>query len=108
MIEVVYYRESNRVTIRGHARSAVYGQDLICAAVSTLALTLRSNIQYLTESGFVVKSMTRLEEGFADLSCLPKPNFRNSVKQVFMSVCVGFQILGTEYPDYISYRVEGW
>lgn len=108
MIEVVYYRESNRVTIRGHARSAEYGKDLICSAVSTLALTLCGNVKFLTESGYVVKPVTRLGSGNAEISCLPKPMFRASVRQIFMSVCVGFQILGTEYPDYISYRVEGW
>jgi uncharacterized protein YsxB (DUF464 family) len=109
MIEVVYYRESHRVTIRGHARSAEYGKDLICSAVSTLALTLCENIKYLEQSGFVVNPVTKLESGNAEISCLPsRPIFRASVRQIFMSVCVGFQMLGTEYPDYISYRVEGW
>lgn len=108
MIEVVYYRESNRVTIRGHAKSAEYGKDLICSAVSTLALTLRANIRYLEKAGFVVNPVTRLESGNAEISCLPKPGYRVCVRQIFMSVCVGFQLLGTEYPEYISYRVEGW
>ena len=108
MIEVVYYRESNRVTIRGHAQSAEYGKDLICSAVSTLALTLRANVKVLTDAGYVVNPVTRLESGNAEISCLSKPGYRASVRQIFMSVCVGFQILGIEYPDYISYRVEGW
>ena len=109
MIEVVYYRESNRVTIRGHARSAEYGKDLICSAVSTLALTLKANVKYLEKAGYVVKPVIRLESGNAEISCLPsRPIFRSSIRQIFMSVCVGFQMLATEYPDYISYRVEGW
>ena len=44
MIEVTYYREHNRLTVKGHARSAEPGRDLICAACSILALTMAASL----------------------------------------------------------------
>lgn len=108
MIEVIYYREHNRLTVNGHARSDEPGKDLICAACSILALTLAANVGHMDDSGCVADAITILEEGNAEISCKPKTRFRDSVKQTFMSVCVGFEILASKYPDYISYAVRGW
>lgn len=108
MIEVVYYREHNRVTVKGHARSDEYGKDLVCAAASALALTLAANVGNMASRDYVTAYTTRLEPGDAEISCNPRDEYRDSVKQVFMSVCVGFEILADQYPDYISYAVRGW
>lgn len=108
MIEVIYYREHNRITVTGHARSDEYGKDLICAACSVLALTLKTNVAYMAEGGYVTQPVTKLEEGNAEISCRAKSRYRDSVRQTFMSVCVGFEVLADTFPDYISYAVRGW
>ena len=108
MIEVIYYREHNRVTITGHANSDEYGKDLVCAGVSALALTMAANVGNMAAKDYVTAYTTRLDPGDAEISCNPRTRYRDSVKQVFMSVCVGFEILADQYPDYISYSVRGW
>lgn len=108
MIEVIYYREHNRLTVKGHAQSNEYGKDLVCAGVSALALTMAANVGNMAAKGYVKDPVTRLEPGDAEISCNPRTRYRESVKQVFMSVCVGFEILADQYPDYISYSVRGW
>ena len=108
MIEVTYYREHNRLTVTGHAMSDVYGKDLICAGVSALALTLGGNVGHMADSGYVVDPIVKLEEGNAEISCKAKARYRDSVRQIFMSVCVGFEILASHWPEYISYSVRGW
>ena len=108
MIEVVYYREHNRLTITGHAHSDEYGKDLICAAVSALALTLSANVGNMAAKDYVREPVTRLDPGDAEISCKARTRFRQSVRQVFMSVCVGFEIMADRYPEYISYSVRGW
>lgn len=108
MIEVTYYREHNRVTVKGHAHSNEYGKDLVCAAVSALVLTLAANVGQMAGKGYVAEPVTKLEAGDAEISCKARAKYRDSVKQVFMSVCVGFEILADQYPDYISYCVHGW
>ena len=108
MIEVTYYREHNRLTVTGHARSDEYGKDLICASASILALTLGANVGHMADSGCVTEPIVKIEEGNAEISCVPKARYKASVKQTFMSVCVGFEILASKWPDYISYCVRGW
>lgn len=108
MIEVTYYREHNRLTVTGHAKSDEYGKDLICAAVSALALTMAANVGNMASRGCVTEPVTKLEEGNAEISCKARTRYRESVRQVFMSVCVGFEILATQWPEYISYSVRGW
>lgn len=108
MIEVTYYREHNRLTVTGHAQSNEYGKDLVCAAVSALALTLGANVGHMADSGCVTEPIVKLEEGYAEISCKAKARYRESVRQTFMSVCVGFEILASKWPDYISYCVRGW
>lgn len=107
MIDVIYYREHNRVTVNGHAKSDEYGKDLICAAVSTLTLTMAANVENLAAKNYVTAHTVRLDPGDAEISCNPRTRYRDSVKQVFMSVCAGFEVLANQYPDYIQYNVRG-
>ena len=108
MIEVIYYREHNRLVVTGHARSDEYGKDLVCAAASALALTLGANVGHMAAKDYVTGYTVRLDPGDAEISCNPRTRYRESVKQVFMSICVGFEILADQYKDYISYSVRGW
>ena len=108
MIEVIYHREHNRVTITGHAHSDEYGKDLVCAGVSALALTLGANVSNMASKDYVTACTIRLDPGDAEISCNPRTRYKASVKQVLRSVCVGFEILASKYPEYISYSVRGW
>ena len=107
MIDVIYYREHNRVTVNGHAKSDEYGKDLICAAVSTLTLTMAANVENLAAKNYVTEHAVKLDPGDAEISCNPRTRYRDSVKQIFMSVCAGFEVLANQYPDYIQYTVRG-
>jgi uncharacterized protein YsxB (DUF464 family) len=107
MIQVTYHRLYNRVTVEGHAGAGPEGHDLVCAAVSAIALTLAGNVSYM-ESREAVHGVTlRLEEGHAEIQCKPYRPYRESVKQIFNAVCVGFELLSTKYPQHISYDVWG-
>lgn len=108
MIEVIYNRAENHVTVTGHAHSDEYGRDLICSAASILTLTLGANVEHMYDSGCVDEPVMKLEEGNAEISCKAVDAYRDSVRQTFMSVCVGFEILASKWPDYISYSVRGW
>ena len=44
MTEITYNHQEKKVTIKGHAQSGEYGNDLVCAAVSALTYTLAENI----------------------------------------------------------------
>ena len=107
MIRVTYYRQYNRVTVEGHAGSGPKGHDLICAAVSALALTLAGNVSYMETQEAVYGVVTKLEEGNAEIQCTPYRRYKDSVAQIFRSICVGFELLATKYPENIFYEVRG-
>ena len=107
MIEVCYHRRYNRVTITGHAGSGPEGHDLVCAAVSALALTLAGNVVYMEAQGAVRNVITNLVEGNAEIQASPMRKYKDSVEQIFRAICVGFELLATKYPGNISYEVRG-
>ena len=107
MIRVTYHRLYNRVTVEGHAGAGPEGHDLVCSAVSALALTLAGNVAYMESQDAVRDAITKLEEGNAEIQCSPYRRYKDSVEQVFRSICVGFELLATKYPQNISYEVRG-
>lgn len=106
MIQVVYHRKYHRVAVRGHARNGEFGRDLICAACSTLAVTLADNAEAMKQSGHVRTVTADLKSGEAIISCTPASRYNNIVTAIFDAICVGFDRLSKEYPDYITYEVR--
>lgn len=106
MIEVTYYRQYNRVTVKGHAGSGPEGHDLVCAAASALALTLAGNVSYMEAQEAVRNVIINLNEGDTEIQCTPYRRYKDSVEQIYRAICVGFELLATKYPDNISYDVR--
>lgn len=106
MIQVVYYRPYNRLTIEGHAHAGEPGHDLVCAACSTLAYTLAANVGNMEANGHVRNVIVKLEPGNAEISCDVRSGSRMIVARIFESICVGFEILAKDYPQYISYEIH--
>ena len=107
MINVTYHREYGRVTIEGHANSGDPGHDLVCAGVSALAYTLAANVGNLEARGMVRKPTVVLEPGKAEIEVKPKPSHKATTALIFQSVCVGFEVLAANYPEYVSYEILG-
>lgn len=106
MIQVVYHREYHRVSVKGHAHSGEHGRDLICAACSALVITLADNAAAMKKSGHVRAVRTDLASGDALVACAPASRYNNIVTVIFDAICMGFDRLAKEYPDYITYEVR--
>ena len=104
MIDVVWWPKYCRLTVKGHARSAEEGKDLICAGASTLAATMAANAEYMEERGMLREKTVRLDKGDAEIQCVPVAQCRAIVRLCMESIVVGFEMLAAEYPGYI--RVE--
>ena len=107
MIHVTYHRKYNRVTVEGHAGSGPEGHDLVCSAVSALALTLAGNVSYMEAQEAVRNVVIKLKEGNAEIQCTACKRYKESVEQIYRAICVGFELLATKYPKNISYDVRG-
>ena len=106
MSQVVYYREYNRLTVTGHAGAAESGHDLVCASASILAYTLAANVANMADNGQVRQPIIKNNPGDTEISCNPRHNLKASVTLVFDSVCVGFDLLAHDYPDFVSYEIR--
>lgn len=106
MIQVVYHRNYNRLTVTGHAGSAELGHDLVCASASILAYTLAANVANMADNGQVRQPIIQISDGNTEISCNPRHNLKATVTLVFDSVCVGFQMLAHDHPEYISYEIR--
>lgn len=106
MIQVVYHRNFHRLSITGHAGAAEPGYDLVCASASMLAYTLAANVANMADNGQVREPVMKMNEGDTEISCNPRHNLKASVTLVFDSVCVGFELLAHDYPQYISYKIR--
>ena len=106
MIQAIYYRKYNRLTVTGHANSAEYGHDLVCASASMLAYTLAANVANMADNGQIRQPVIKNNDGDTEISCNPRHNLKNSVTLVFDSICVGFELLAHDYPEYITYEIR--
>lgn len=107
MIKVIFNRQFYRLTVSGHAGSGPKGHDLVCAAASAIALTLAGNVAHLEAQEAVHGVTIKMEEGNAEIQCTPYRQHKNTVMLILQSVCMGFELLSTKYPDHISYDVRG-
>ena len=101
MIRVRYSPERLWLSVEGHARSGPFGQDLVCAAVSALTLTLWENLRVLEAEDKLQEVCRELDSGSACLSCLPKTPFRREAEGIFLTVTRGLACLARVYPRFL-------
>lgn len=107
MVKVTYHREYNRLTVTGHAGAAPVGQDLVCASVSILTLTLAENVRNMAQCGIVRNPIIEIADGNAEISFKTKSGFKSIAMQTFQAVVVGYEILATKFPENISFEILG-
>lgn len=102
MIEINYDRENLILKAKGHANSAEYGKDLVCAAVSALVQTLAGNVICLKNAEVAKDEQIILEEGNALVSCRAV-NEKETLLCVYDTITTGLILLQQTYPQYIKY-----
>lgn len=106
MIRARYCPRQLRLSVVGHAESGPFGQDLVCAAVSALTLTLWENLRVLEAENKLETVCRELEGGCACLSCLPKKSCRREAEGIFQTVTRGLSCLSRIYPRFIQVQIE--
>ena len=105
MIKVTYTVSKNTVslTLEGHACSAAYGHDLVCASASILCYTLASALESKYECEELAnKPMIVLKEGYARIECSPLQKERRDTLGAYELTVRGFSILSGKYPEYVE------
>ena len=105
MVHILYYRDTPSLRLRGHAGAGEPGKDPVCAAVSALALTLAYNVAQLVTQGNATRPEIRLEQGDSAIRCRSRGRSQPVVTLMFDTVCAGFALLQSLYPELVDYRV---
>ena len=105
MIQITVKRDRNKtvreIEINGHAGYAEYGQDVICAAVSALALNMANSVEAFTEDHFVGSVS---EDGGSFRFSFPDTISPES-QLLMKSLILGLQNIRDEYgAEYINFR----
>lgn len=95
MIRVIVKKQRDSITgfrIEGHSGYAGHGSDIICSAVSALAITCVNSIEEFTEDRFSVE--TDEERGLVDLEVIAASA---ETQLLLRSMLLGIQGIETTY-----------
>lgn len=92
MIDVTV--REDRVTVSGHANYAANGEDIICAAVTALSVTLVKSIEDLTDG----KIEYDVRPGWVDIKY---GNLSEKAKTLVDSFFIGICLIADEFSGYI-------
>lgn len=92
MIDVTV--REDRVTVSGHANYAASGEDIICAAVTALSITLFKSLTDLTED----KIEYDVQPGWVDIKYR---DLSEKAKALIDSFFIGICLVADEFPGYI-------
>ena len=107
MIRIRFNPEKLELDIRGHAGYGTKGQDIVCAAVSTLFYTLVGNLfenKHMLKNSPVFKDV----DGRGLVSCEPLPEYEANVYLIFRTVLVGFELLQKNFEKNVKMSLVGW
>ena len=109
MIEIKFYTDTRggiHMTLRGHAGAAPKGEDLVCAACTTLAYTAGQAAQDLKAQGKLTKPpKIKICKGAATIVATPKEGAVTEVLTMFRTVQCGAQVLAHNYPRYVRLQM---
>ena len=100
MIKVTFTESGQKLSLRlkGHARYAEHGKDIVCASASILAYTL----SYVVGRLDGVELIEDIRSGNTTIECECKdPNTFKSLRDAFHFTEVGYALLQRNYPQYV-------
>jgi uncharacterized protein YsxB (DUF464 family) len=90
-----------KVVGKGHALFCQYGQDIVCAAVSTAFIMTANAIEFL---GFKKLIETTMEEGYFELNVL---HTNETIEGLLKNLEYTLNELTTQYQSHIKNQKEG-
>ena len=103
MTRVCYDRAALSLSMEGHAGAGEAGNDLVCAALSALMLTLEKRMQETAERTLPI--ITRAPGVFA-IRCTPERD-EELCRENFDTVAAGIAALAENRPENVSLTLTG-
>ena len=103
MTRVCYDRAALCLTMEGHAGAGETGKDLVCAALSTLMMTLERRVQETAEHTLPVIARS---PGFFAVRCSPEGD-EALCRECFDTVAAGIAVLAENRPEKVTLTLTG-
>lgn len=94
--------EKYKVDIKGHAGYADPGKDIVCAGVSTLALTLIEFLRQMERDRKLVYLISEADKGSIEIEFCPVARCEDEAFTIFDFFMTGINRLYENYSDYIE------
>ena len=107
MITVKFNPETYTLDVTGHAEHGKKGEDIVCAAISTLFYTLADAL-YEVKDMLSEDIVFSDEDGNGHLSCKPKPEFEANVSLIYWTILKGFELVSKNYEKNVVMVVDRW
>lgn len=88
------------IKIEGHAGYAAHGQDIVCAAISTLTQVFLASVEELTEDNLIIDIR-------AGNALIEYGNLSANAQLLMDSFFVGVQMIADEYPHHVKLSRRG-
>ena len=105
MIEVTLFQKGGSLTgflFSGHAGAGEYGYDIVCSAVSVLAINTCNAIESFTDEPFRLD--TGEEDGWMELSFTEHPGY--DAQLLMKTLVLGLQSIADQYSAFIHFDIE--
>jgi uncharacterized protein YsxB (DUF464 family) len=105
MIKAKFYTKNDSIhmTMKGHAKSAPHGEDLICASATMMAYTVAQAVQFMQEQGKLQKKpKISLKNGSATIIATPKEEDYAEALHTFWVAQCGIHLLAHNYPQNVT------
>lgn len=107
MINITFKPETLELEIKGHAEHSKKGEDIVCAAISTLFYTLGETLNQSVDM-LVKPPKFKDKHGKGNLSCIPKKEYGGNIACVYRTILIGMELVATNYPQNVTFDlVEG-
>lgn len=91
---ITIQRNSGSITIKGHAGYAPIGQDIVCAAVSTLVQAFLASVEELTAD-----EITALRNQQGQIETIQYRDLSDGAQLLMDSFFVGLRMIADSYPS---------
>ena len=104
MINITFNPKSLELKAEGHAKHGKKGEDIVCAAISTLFYTLG---EALHQSEYMMTGPVVFEDndGMGYIKCSPKEEYMGNVTRTYWTILVGMELVANNYPNNVTFQV---
>lgn len=106
MINITFYPQNLELQVEGHAHHGEKGEDIVCAAISTLFYTLAEAL-HQSEEMMASPIVFDGKNGKGYIKCFPRQEYIGNITRTYWTILVGMELVANNYPQNVTFKVRG-